>query len=92
MYHHSVTPLDNWPKRLEFDLYKAWAEDVEKNAIDTLRNCLSQLLISINEGLNIRPEFKNDMSKRKKLSQLMALLDEADDSKAPKETKIFKQP
>jgi hypothetical protein len=41
MYNDMATPLDNWPKRVEFDMYKAWAEDVEKSAIDTLRNCLS---------------------------------------------------
>jgi len=90
MYNDAATPVDNWPKRREYEMYKAWAEDVEKSAIDTLRNCLSQLLVSITDGIKIRPEFTKDMNKRKKLKHLMALLDEAGDSKAPMETKVFK--
>ena len=67
---------------------------MEDKAIDTLRNCTSQLLLSIKEDEKIKPDLGgNSMSKRKKLESLMALLNEAGDSlqTKPQEKKVLKQ-
>jgi len=58
-------------------MYKAWAEEVESKAIDTLRNCISQLLISLKDNFKLTPEFEKGSTKREKLEHLMALLDES---------------
>ena len=61
-------------------MYQAWAEDVQYSAIDTLRNCLSTLIVSLDDSMKLEPEFTKDMTKRQKLEHLMGLLDEAGDS------------
>ena len=72
-------------------MYKAWAEDVEGKAIDTLRNCLSMLLNSLSDNMKIKPEFTKDMTKQDKLKHLMAILDEQVDAKPPAKTKVMPQ-
>lgn len=41
MLHDRRTPMDHWPYKREYEMYQAWAEDVDRKAIDTLRNALS---------------------------------------------------
>jgi hypothetical protein len=35
--NHQITPMEKWPKKREYEMYKDWADDVESKAIDTLR-------------------------------------------------------
>ena len=85
--------MESWPKKSHYDVYKTWAEDVENKAIDTLRDCLSQLIISLKDNIKLTPNFEKESTKREKLEHLMALLDEAVEVPVfPREASRLKRP
>lgn len=67
--------MERWPKKREYEMYKDWADDVESKAIDTLRQCLSQLILSLKEDKKVSPNPAKGTTKREKLEHLMILLD-----------------
>lgn len=73
--NNQVTPMEKWPKKVEYEMYKDWADDVEAKAIDTLRNCLAQLILSLKEDKKVSPKFAKGTTKHEKLEYLMTLLD-----------------
>jgi len=49
MYNDYMSPTDTWPQKQQFEMYKEWAMGVEGKAIDTLRNCISTLLVELKD-------------------------------------------
>jgi hypothetical protein len=66
MYNDYMSPTDTWPQKQQFEMYKEWAMGVEGKAIDTLRNCISTLLVELKDDIQfllklipIQPKEKN---------------------------------
>ena len=63
-FNNQVTPMEKWPKKHQFEMYKEWADGVESKAIDTLRSCLSELILGLKEDRKVSPKIDKSLTKR----------------------------
>ena len=67
IYNDYMSPTYIWPQKQQFDMYKEWAMGVEGKPIDTLRNCISTLLVELKDDIQVSLEVNPNSTKREKL-------------------------